>query len=252
MKSLEQTLDIRTMNSDLCGVWRPSAILEACQEIAGDHSETMGLGRKELLEKNLVWILSRNEVEILRYPAIGQKIRIETFHRPNRHWFFPRYFVFRTMDSREILGYCGSMWVLMDLETRKAVSGREIAALMPDNSDMEPPMDHLPSMVHETAGDCETHICRPVYSDLDANMHVNNARYLDWVCNSLGIECMEKNEIGHFVINYDAEILPDQQVELRLKREGDRFSVSGSRDGVSCFAVEGSLRARQHKPIGIT
>ena len=74
MKVFETEFILRTFQCDFMGSWRPSAILECMQEAAGAHSELIGCGRQALLEKNAVWVLSRSEVQMDRYPGVGDKV----------------------------------------------------------------------------------------------------------------------------------------------------------------------------------
>lgn len=73
MKTYTETFTLRTRDCDLKGTWRLSAVLEAMQEAAGTHSMLLGCGRDELLKKNIVWVLSRSELHMDRYPEAGEK-----------------------------------------------------------------------------------------------------------------------------------------------------------------------------------
>lgn len=158
---------------------------------------------------------------------------------PNRRVFFPRYFVFRDADGRQI-GCAGSLWVLLDITTRKMGSPAEIAARMPDNHDLTAPMG-MPATVEEIPGAATEASRLPVYTDLDVNGHVNNTRYLDWCCNALGIEVMRNHAMLTFCVNYNQEILPGQEVRTVLHRDGERFSFSGFEGDVRHFDVGGTL-----------
>ena len=48
---------------------------------------------------------------------------------PVRRWFFPRYFIFRDASGAEI-GRAGSLWVLLDIHTRKMTKPDLIQSLM--------------------------------------------------------------------------------------------------------------------------
>ena len=54
----------------------PSAILETMQDVAGAHSLLLGCGREDLVKQNIVWVLSRSELHMDRYPAAGEKITV--------------------------------------------------------------------------------------------------------------------------------------------------------------------------------
>lgn len=242
LKTYKEELIIRTCNCDMTGHWRPSAILETMQEMAGAHSELLGLGRNALMQQNMVWILTRVEVVMDRYPAIMDRVTVETFPMPCRRWFFPRYFIFRNEAGEEI-GRAGTLWALLDITTRRMAAPDAAKALIPDNSDLTAPLG-LPATVAEVAGTVERASFMPVFTDLDVNQHVNNTRYMDWCCNALGIDTMKEKCLHRFCLNYNMEILPGQEVHTELHRLGDDFSYSGFHEGQRHFDVGGTLAER--------
>lgn len=243
MKTYREDLRILTKDCDLTGQWKPSAILEVMQEMAGIHGALIGVGRNVLLQKGVVWVLTRVEVVMDRYPKIADTISVETFPMPVRRWFFPRYFIFRDEHGEEI-GRAGSLWVLLDVNTRKMAKPDLAAALMPDNSDLLAPLG-LPATVTEVSGTLETGTHVPVYTDLDINGHVNNTKYMDWCCNALGISTMKENCLSRFDVNYNMEILPGQEIRSELRRLGNDFSFSGFEGDARHFDVGGVLSPRK-------
>ena len=239
LKTYSQTFRIASYQADVSARIKPSAILELMQEMAGAHAELIGVGRNSMMPRGLAWVLTRVEVCMDRYPRSGEEIVIETFPMPNRRVFFPRYFIFRDAQGNQI-GCAGTLWVVLDITTRRMANAAEIAALMPDNSDLTAPMNS-PATVEEVAAEDETAVRLPVYTDLDVNGHVNNTRYLDWCCNALDIETMRSCEIRHFAVNYNQEILPGQEVRTVLHRSGDAFSFSGFEGDKRHFDVGGTL-----------
>ncbi len=239
LKTYSQTFRIASYQADVSARIKPSAILEIMQEMAGAHAELIGVGRSALLPRNLAWVLTRVEVRMDRYPLSGEDVTVETFPMPNRRVFFPRYFIFRDAQGNQI-GCAGTMWVVLDITTRKMANAAEIAPLLPDNSDLTAPMG-MPATVEEIDSDAEEAVRIPVYTDLDMNGHVNNTRYLDWCCNALGIDAMRSSEIRQFAVNYNQEILPGQEVRTVLHRDGDAFSFSGFEVDKRHFDVGGTL-----------
>lgn len=242
LKTYQEDFLVRTCNCDMTGHWRPSAILETMQEMAGTHSELLGLGRGTLIRQHIVWILTRVEVEMDRYPAIGERVTVETFPMPTRRWFFPRYFVFRDAQGQEI-GRAGTLWALLDVTTRKMAAPDAAGDRIPDNRDLTAPLG-LPATVREVAGTIESSTFLPVFTDLDVNQHVNNTRYMDWCCNALGIETMSAKCLRRFCVNYNAELRPGQEVRAELHRLGDEFSYSGFHGDQRHFDVGGTLADR--------
>ena len=241
-KVYKEEFVLRHVHCDLTGQWRPSAILETMQETAGTHSELLGVGRNMLIEQNLVWVLTRVEVEMDRYPGVTEHVTVETFPMPTRRWFFPRYYIFRDESGAEI-GRAGSLWVLLDFTTRRMARPDAVAHLMPDNSDLLAPLG-LPATVTEVSGTLETGLHVPQYTDLDVNQHVNNTRYLDWCCNALGVDAMKESCLRRFAVNYDLEVLPGQEIRTELRRLGDDFSFCGFEGDRRHFDVGGVLAPR--------
>lgn len=244
MKTYQENLLLRTKDCDVNGEWRFSAILEALQETAGGHCDQMGCGRNDLKEKGIAWVLIRSEVQMERYPVIGEQVSVETFHLPTRHRLFPRFFVIRDNEEK-VVGKASTLWALMDLNTRQTVPSDEVAAMMPDNSDLKPPM-RLPSAITLPKNTKEEErIYQPCYTDLDANGHMNNTKYADLLCNLLGTEELRAYSIQSMVLNYNAEILPDQQVLLVFQRGGLQCRLAGLCELQMAFEIGCTLKTRR-------
>ena len=242
LNTYDETFTLRPRDCDLNEKWRPSAILETMQDAAGAHSKLLGCGREDLVKKNIVWVLSRLEIHMDRYPSVGEQITVHTFPTPTRICFFPRYYIFT--DARgEMIGKAGSLWLLLDLGTRRMLPPGEVGKLIPDNKDLSVPMN-LPATVGKLQGEEFVSEYRPVYTDLDVNGHVNNTRYADWLCNALGIEIMTEYEPDHIIINYNHEVLPGSVVTLRRIIRDNEFRLSGTVGDVNAFEIGGTLRKR--------
>ena len=237
----EKTL-LLSRDCDLGCLWRPSAILTAMQETAGMHSHILGCGRETLVQKGVVWVLTRCEVQMEKEARMGSRLSIETFPMPLRRWFFPRYFVFRD-DAGAQVGAAGTLWVLFDLEKRCMVAPGDVAGAIPDNSDLTPPLG-VPGPVPRLTGGTLESARTPVYSELDVNGHVNNARYADWLCDALGLEVMREYRVKTMRLSYAAEIRPGQAMELRLTRDGLAYHLTGAHEGKTHFEIGGELEKR--------
>lgn len=243
MKKLEWKLQLPYSACDFTGCWRPSAILETMQEIAGSHSLLLNCGRDDMMKKNIVWVITRIEVKMNRYPVAEEEIIITTFPKEVRRWFFPRYFTFSTPQG-EILGHASTIWVLLDINTRKMVPPTDIIALMPDNSDIQAPMG-LPSPTKLLSDDNIKMVdYQPLYSDIDVNFHVNNTKYIEWFCNMVGIDTLKNQVMESFCLNYDAEIRPDESITLELRTQENERSLTGFKEDTKHFEISSVLRNR--------
>ena len=242
MKTYEEKIQILTRDCDINGQWRIGSILESMQEAAGAHSFLLGCGRDELLKKKMVWILSRIELRMNRYPRIGETVTLSTYPMPTRICFFPRYIIFID-EHGETLGKAGTLWLLLDTQTRRMLPPGDVGRLIPDNTDLTVPMK-LPATVGQLQGEEFVSEYSPVYTDLDVNGHVNNARYADWLCNTLGIDMMRSNEPESVILNYNHEVRAGQRVLLRRVVKDRQYRVTGYVDDSIAFDIGGSLRNR--------
>ena len=242
LKTYCETKLIRTSNCDLTGHWRLSSILSLMQELAGTHAHLLGCGRDPMLEKGIVWVLSRTELYMDRYPAVGETVRVETFPMPNRRWFFPRYFVFYD-EANQIIGKAGTLWLLMDVVERKMAAPDAVVSLLPDNADLTAPLP-FPGNIATVEGEASASVYVPQNTDIDVNEHVNNTRYADMLCNALDLQTLREKEFAHLLIHYQKEVRPEQALTLELTQNADRLRLTGSHGENRHFDLGAALRNR--------
>ena len=83
-----------------------------------------------------------------------------------------------------------------------------------------------------------------MYFDVDGNQHVNNTRYADWACDALGVEMMQKYCMETIIVNYDAEVRPDQEMTLHTAVSGLNYRVAGYHEEKLHFELGGKLKER--------
>ena len=242
MKTYSERKLIRTSNCDLSGSWRLSNILALMQELAGTHAHFLGCGRDVLLEEGLVWVLSRTELQMDRYPIVGETVRVDTFPMPNRRWFFPRYFLFYD-EAGEVIGKASTLWLLMDIHARKMAAPEAALRFLPDNSDLVAPMA-FPGNIAPVEGEEICTFYTPANMDIDVNRHMNNTRYADVLCNALSLGDLEEKEFSHVLLHYLKEVLPGTELDISLKRAGDKLRMVGTQGAEKFFDVGAELRNR--------
>ena len=84
---------------------------------------------------------------------------------------------------------------------------------------------------------------RIVRPQSDVNGHVNNTKYIAWLCDALGLEAFDGAYIGDLVAGYEKEIRGHDPLKLTLAHEGDSFSFQiASEAGEKHFVAGGMLR----------
>ena len=238
--SYSENILVRTRDCDMFGRWKPSAILETMQETATAHCARAGLSRAVTDGLGVVWVLSRCRVEFVRAPRLNEICTVETFALPEKHMFFPRGHVFRDAAG-ETAGGALSLWLLMDVGTRRAVQRDFVLENLPmeqREAPAKPPRTVRPAGGELTAGEFV-----PPFTDFDVNGHVNNTKYMDWFWNALGAEALKNREVAAFDINYDREILPGETIRTGLSLAEDGACVfCGGTGGKRCFSARVELR----------
>lgn len=73
------------------------------------------------------------------------------------------------------------------------------------------------------------------YSQCDLNGHLNNAFYLDLVCDALPLEVMRKGPVTFASINYHREIPMGETAEVFYAPSADGWYVVGKHNGQTSF-----------------
>ena len=107
----------------------------------------------------------------------------------------------------------------------------------------EPPLKlELPGKVKMPEGEIlESTIC-PKYSDLDVNNHVNNSRYIDWLCDQIPLETHKKGVLSEISVSYSKEIRSGAVVKLEFSENENQFRMAGKVDDQPCFVVNATLK----------
>lgn len=217
---------------------RPSSFFDIAQQLAVLGATQLGASDYVLHERGLGWILVRNSFHFDRLPRLLEKVQLETWHSGVKGPYYTR--DYRVLDeSGETLVRATSAWVLMDIDSRAIVKPDAIVdifpmepqcperALQPDAPKLVFPRD----AVKEDAG---VHIVR--YTDIDYNLHANNAKYPGWAMDCLPEEVVTSKTVSDFYINYNREVKLGGEVQLvRAKSPEGTWYVEGLCEGLQSF-----------------
>ena len=214
---------VSTLHSDCFGRCKPSALLRFAQDAAGEHCVLLGTDWDSMAKHRYFWAVVRQRMEITRLPKDGETVTVKTWPMPTTRVAYPR--ATEGFDEAgNSLFKIISLWVIMDMDTR--------AMVLPGKSGIDVPGTSfgtelkVPGSISAFEGSKDIH--RTVtYSDLDLNGHMNNTRYLDWICDLLPAAFHKDHPMKAVSICYMSEALEGQS--LRLSHgEGDVFKVDGS------------------------
>lgn len=226
MKIWTETTTVQAYETDLNRRWKPSCFFQAMQQVATHHAASWGYDYDSLLAAGQVWILSRLRIRFDRFPIDDETVSIRTWPKGiQRRVFFVRDFEFYGQDGRS-LAVATSAWLLMDPAERRLLSPRSLAQGVPvaeGLSALDEPLDklavpaELPERLVVVAG----------YSAVDMLGHVNNARYVEWACDSLPFDLHRSGRLRRLQVNYLHEVRPGERVSVRAGEVDGAWQVYG-------------------------
>lgn len=227
----QKDFEVRSYQVDPDGKLSLTALSNLFQEIAWRHADSADFGRN-LQEQNLSWILARIDIKCENLPSWGDSIKVYTAGRGVDKLFAFREFLI-TNSEGDILGQAMSSWVLMNVVTKRIF--RPENALPPELFNPEEKPEWQPAKIRLRGRLLKSEKLKVRYSDLDLNNHVNNTSYVRWVENILrenGCHTLP------FLINYLAECVMGDELDINLYQHQDHYIVQGIVEGKQVFLAE--------------
>lgn len=214
----------------------PAMLLQHIIEVATDHADALGVGFRNLAADGVLWVLSRCAFEVKRYPRILEDYSLSTWGESYNLHFSQRNFEIRDSEGSTI-GYARTVWVAIDLNTRRPASLSNFDYLEQIVSDKECPIapqgkirpSRVPQMSHPYTFQV---------SDIDINRHVNSARYAELVINQLDLDTYDRLLVSRFEIEYRRETHFGDTVEVNstITPGGDTMETAiTAPDGPACL-----------------
>jgi acyl-ACP thioesterase len=189
------------------------------QEIAGNHADILEFGFKHMKQSGLTWLLTRFKIHVHQYPKWGDELEVSTWVVNAEKFFSRRDFEIKD-KSGNVLVSAISGWMLVNtLEKRPhSVEGvKERFTLFPDKMAIKEDVKKIEPI--EKTGTCTSYKVK--YSDIDIVNHVNNIRYYSIILDSLPFNFQKEYKIKSFEINYVAETLPEEELDIISEQISD-------------------------------
>ncbi|MGI6192325.1 MAG: acyl-[acyl-carrier-protein] thioesterase [Christensenellales bacterium] len=204
-----ESCELPDRDVDAFGCLKPASAALLMQHLAEAHAACYGNSRSDLLKTGAVWVLARTKAKFSRLPRAHETLDMQTWPGKMVRNLFPRYYSF-SQNGQEI-GAAVTLWMLVDTTAHQPALPEKHGVFITGDPAYPAPFDH-PVRIRESGEPLFSIHRRCAYSDLDENAHMNNARYLEWMCDALS---PASTPVG-FQVNYLAEILPNEEVTLNV------------------------------------
>lgn len=186
MYEIKTRVRLREVSADGCMTL--PGIINTFQDASIFQSEDLGVGTKYLEEHKKAWVLSSWQVEVRRYPKLGETVSTSTWASGFHGFFGDRNFIMQDKDG-EVVAYANSIWVYMDLEAGRPTrpSEEEVTRYGME----EPyPMEYASRKVAMPQEGIKGIPVKVRKYHIDTNHHVNNCQYVQ-----MAVELLEENGV---------------------------------------------------------
>ena len=235
---LKETLLVRHHSVDAKGRLKVAALCDFFQDAAARHADQIGVGWRFLAGHALVWVLSRLQVEVFRYPEVDETVEVTTYPSGFQRLFAMREFTV-TDSGGAVAARATSAWLLLEREGFRPCRASDLIGISDDTVVSKLPR-HFPPPGKLRAPDDASPAARlesrVLPSEIDLNCHFNNAMYAARMSDVLGGASPRL-----FQLNFQRSVAAGETVEYLAWREGEGFTVSGRAGGEECFIASGVL-----------
>ncbi|XP_057767519.1 palmitoyl-acyl carrier protein thioesterase, chloroplastic-like [Salvia miltiorrhiza] len=244
-------------------------LMNLLQETALNHVANSGVAgggfgaTREMSLRKLIWVVTRIHVQIDKYSSWGDVVEIDTWVNAAGKNGMRRDWIIRDYKSQKIITRATSTWAIMNRETRRLSKipdevRKELqpfyldrAAIATENIDTQ----NIQKLSDEIANRIRTGLA-PRWSDMDANQHVNNVKYIGWILESMPTNVLEDYKMKNITLEYRRECRQSNVLESLTsmkpitedEEEEESSSFTQDLECTSLLRMEGShadiVRAR--------
>lgn len=192
-------------------------------DVATEHADILGIGYADITPNNQAWVLARLAIEMERYPAPYETLRIETWIEDFNKHFSERNFCMLDAEGN-IYGYARSVWFVIDLTTRKSLDISPFSRLQESISDRVCPMTRIGKVKPILSGEGFIHKVKA--GDIDYNRHFNSGKQIEHIVNLIPMYDLDTKYINRFEISYMNEAHFNQELSLqRFEEAPDNYAA---------------------------
>lgn len=202
--------------------------LNLLQDTSWLHARFLGADETQPLRDGLMWVFTRQKLEMREWPRAGEFVTVQTWLRPPDGAFVTRNFVVVNQDGQEI-GESSASFLALDLATRKIIPAQNLrdwnAVVYERDVSLKP--EKIP--LQENYEQINT--LRVRNSDLDGNQHVNNTKYAQWILDSVPYHLHQDLILSSYSVNFLVETKLGDEVQIFESK----LSHSTSEAGVTAY-----------------
>ncbi|XP_031265541.1 palmitoyl-acyl carrier protein thioesterase, chloroplastic-like [Pistacia vera] len=213
------------------------SLLNLFQETALNHVWMSGLlsngfgATHGMMRNNLIWVVSRMQVQVDHYPVWGEVVEIDTWVGASGKNGMRRDWLIRSQTTGHIFARATSTWVMMNEATRRLSKMPEEvrAEISPWFIDKQAIQEDVPEKILKLDNKAKyvNSDLKPKRSDLDMNHHVNNVKYVRWMLETIPDQFLETHQLSGIILEYRRECGGSDKVQALCQPDEDGILKEG-------------------------
>lgn len=210
---------VRYSEVDHKGTLTLPAVMNYLQDCSTFQSEDIGVGLSVLQERKRAWLLSYWQVELRRFPKLGERITVGTLATGFKGFFGNRNFYIDDERGKRVV-CANSIWVFIDMETgRPTRPGKEEITPYGLEEPLEMEYEGRKILLPEATRALEPFPVRKAH--IDTNEHVNNSQYIQMVMDILPGDI----QIHKLRVDYKKAAVMGDMIFPKISQEEERAVV---------------------------
>ena len=227
-----ETMTVMNADADFRSLLKPSALLRYVEQVAADHARTFGMTDQFFKDHGVAFLVGKQALKFDRVPQRAEKLTLLTRAEASRRGSVKRITTVTAAEGKQV-AMVDCRWIVVSLAEGRIL--REPGWTV-DGFWNETVEGELPLQLHKcregltSAGEWTVR-----YSQCDLNGHLNNAFYLDLVCDALPLDVVRKGPVTFASINYHREVPMGETVEVFYAPSAEGWYIIGKHNGQTSF-----------------
>lgn len=227
-----ETMTVMNADADFRSLLKPSALLRYVEQVSADHARAFGMDDQFFKDHGVAFLVGKQALKFDRVPCRAEKLTLTTRAEGSKRGSIKRITTVTDAEGRQV-AMVDCRWIVASLAEGRILRepGWTVEGFWNDTVEGE-----LPLQLHKcrdgliSAGEWTAH-----YSQCDLNGHINNAFYLDIVCDALPLDVVRKGPVTFLSINYHREVPLGEKMEVLYAPSAEGWYLIGKHNGQTSF-----------------
>ena len=227
-----ETMTVMNADADFRSLLKPSALLRYVEQVSADHARTFGMTDQFFKDHGIAFLVGKQALKFDRVPQRAEKLTLLTRAEASRRGSVKRITTVTDAEGKQV-AMVDCRWIVVSLAENRILRepGWTVEGFWNETVEGE-----LPLQLHKcreglaSAGEWTVR-----YSQCDLNGHLNNAFYLDLVCDALPLDVVRKGPVTFASINYHREVPMGETVEVFYAPSAEGWYIIGKHNSQTSF-----------------